>query len=642
MDQLTSSQQLLLKVASIIGRVFRFKDLHNYYPSLGTAELLKADLHGLEHLDLTPLESPEPDLTYLFKHLVTHEVGYESLAYTTRAQLHGQYARYLEREYPERNDQLAPQLAYHFERAQIQDKACFYLSKSGEQAAASFANDEALAYFNRGLNLISPGDARARFDTLLKRERVYDLLGKRMEQRQDLAELTRLADQFDDAPFLRAQIATRQAKLEIDVSDYRAAQASVQSAIREIEADAKTRRQAPDLLVDALLLQARAMFLAGQAVAARPQLETALSLAHKHHYARGEYNALAQLGLSNWQAGDYNGAVDLLEQSLDKIRQAGDVRRELEILNNLGVVSKSKSMFSEAISYYELAQKIARKIGDRSGEATLLNNMGSASLTAGDFVQAGLYSEQAAAMAAEVNEPTLQGMALTNRGEAYRELGQYSLANITATQALLLVRSSGYRRGEAIVLDNIGLIESSLGNFAQALEATQAAVTIAREIGSRSTEAGALIHLGLIQTQTKQFDAAQQALIAAKSIVEELGEELTLMEVQAGLANLMLARGGSDNLEQAYTYLAEMLPLLLGESPHEKPRFLPMWLYLTCILVMRARRDPRAEQLLARADAELRARSSKMTDAALRRGYLNVTEHSAISALAGTLSSQTI
>ena len=299
-------------------------------------------------------------------------------------------------------------------------------------------------------------------------------------------------------------------------------------------------------------------------------------------------------------------------------------------------------MFSEAISYYELAQKIARKIGDRSGEATLLNNMGSASLTSGDFVQAGIYSEQAAAMAAEVNEPTLQGMALTNRGEAYRELGQYSLANITAARALTLVRSSGYRRGEAIVLDNIGLIGSSLGDFAQALEATEAAVTIAREIGSLSTEAGALIHIGLIQTQTKQFDAAQQALIAAKSIVQELGEELTMMEVRAGFANLVLARGGSDDLEQAYTDMIELLPSLLLEAPLEKPRVLPMWLYLTCIRVMQTYRDPRAEQLIARADAELRARSSKITDAALRLGYLNVAEHSAISSLAGTLSPPTI
>jgi predicted ATPase/class 3 adenylate cyclase len=634
-DQLAASQQLSLKVASIIGRIFRFADLHNYYPSLGTAEELKADLQELERLDLTPLETPEPDLTYLFKHLVTHEVAYESLAYATRAQLHGEYARYLETTYPERIDQLAQQLAHHFEHAQNQDKARVYLLKAGDQAATSYANEEALAYFSRALELTPGAEPRARFDTLLKRERVFDLLGRRSEQRQDLTELSHLADGFDEAPFLRAQIATRRAQLEIDVGDYALATSSAQAAIREIEGDVHTRTHAADLLVDALLLEARVMFLAGRAVAAKPQLENALALAREHHYVRGEYNALAQLGLWNWYGGDYVAATDLLEHSLRHIRHAGDIRRELEILNNLGVVAKAQWRFSEAIGYYEQAQAIARKIGDRSGEATLLNNMGSASLASGDFVHAGFYSEQAAAMAVAVNEPTLQGMALANRAEAYRELGQYGLAKVTTARALELVRSSGDRRAEAIVLDNMGLIESSLGNYADALEAAKAAMAMAREIGSRPTEASALLHLGAVYTTTEQFDAAEQAIIAANGIVHELGEELTMREVQAALAHLALARGGNDDLDKAHTHLNELVQILLQEPPHEKARFLSLWIYLTCIRVMRACNDPRAAPLIARADAELRARSEKISDAALRIGYLNVPEHRAISIFAG-------
>ena len=47
---------------------------------------------------LPPQEQPEPDLSHLFKHLVTLEVSYESLAHATRVALHGRYARYLQRE----------------------------------------------------------------------------------------------------------------------------------------------------------------------------------------------------------------------------------------------------------------------------------------------------------------------------------------------------------------------------------------------------------------------------------------------------------------------------------------------------------------------------------------------------------------
>jgi len=70
--------------------------LRGYYPALGAAEPVKADLDVLAALDLTPLSTIEPELAYLFKHIVTYEVAYESLAYATRATLHEEYARFIE------------------------------------------------------------------------------------------------------------------------------------------------------------------------------------------------------------------------------------------------------------------------------------------------------------------------------------------------------------------------------------------------------------------------------------------------------------------------------------------------------------------------------------------------------------------
>ena len=147
---------------------------------------------------------------------------------------------------------------------------------------------------------------------------------------------------------------------------------------------------------------------------------------------------------------------------------------------------------------------------------------------------------------------------------------------------------------------------------------------------------------GLIYTETGQFDAAEQALGAANSIVHDLGDELTLFGVQAALANLVLARGRSEELEKAHDYLTELLSLLLQEPPSEKTQFLPMWLYLTGIRVLQARNDLRTEQLIVRAELELRSRSNKIPDNTLKFGYLNIREHSAITALARAFSSPEI
>ena len=228
----------------------------------------------------------------------------------------------------------------------------------------------------------------------------------------------------------------------------------------------------------------------------------------------------------------------------------------------------------------------------------------------------------------------MQTIALINQGEAYRELGNYELAQVTATKALELAEAVGYQRGKAIVLVNLSLIGLALGRHEQALANIERALTIAREIRARQTEAGALLRLGLIQTETGEFDAAEQALIMAQSIADELGEELSKLKVQAALANLALARGGRNELDKALAYLNELLPLLFREQSSEESQLLPLGLYLTCIRVLQAQADPRAEQLIIRAEAELRARSDKITDAALRRGYLNIAEHRALTALA--------
>jgi adenylate cyclase len=631
-DQLTSTQQLTIKVASIIGRVFRFEDLHNYYPPLDLAGKLKNDLKELERLELTPLESPEPELTYLFKHPVTLEVGYESLSFATRVQLHGQYARYLEGTYTDRVNQLAPQLAHHFERAQIRDKARFYLVKAGEQAVANFANEEALIYFNRALILTRTESTRMRFDTLMKRERVYDLLGRRTEQRGDLEDLTRIANQLSEVPDLRAQIAIRRAKLEIDEGNYAAAKTSVQAATQDIDVD-----QHPDLLVDALLLDIRVMLLVGQREVAKIQLDRALAIARDHHYLRGEYNVLAETALWNWYGGDSAGAAAMWQRALDQIRQAGDLRRELEILNNLGIVSKDLYQFQETLDYYARALQIAKKIGDRSGEAALLANMGFASLVATDYVQAAFYSAQAAELAVEVRERPVQGMALSNRSLALLELGQYATARQAAEEALVLIRSAGIPVAEANILENLAMIEFALGDAEKALEHAQNGLALAREAGVRRVEASILIRRGMMQLKMGQLREAEQAFLDSREIVEEIREPIRMFELQAGLGGTALAFGGAESLAMARRHIQELVVEILHDPPTAQSHILPMGLYLIAIRVMHASNDPCTAQLVARANTELRARTARINDPALNSTYMNIPEHREIIAFTATL-----
>jgi predicted ATPase/class 3 adenylate cyclase len=162
-DRLTPQQQLALKVASVIGRVFAFRILREVHPIEADKPALPVYFETLERLDLTPLERPEPELTYIFKHIITQEVAYNLMAFSQRRQLHQAVAEWYERAHSGELAPFFPILAHHWrmvaedQRADpaIVSKAIEYLHKAGEQAVHRSANVEAISHLSVALELLA-------------------------------------------------------------------------------------------------------------------------------------------------------------------------------------------------------------------------------------------------------------------------------------------------------------------------------------------------------------------------------------------------------------------------------------------------------------------------------------------------------
>jgi class 3 adenylate cyclase/tetratricopeptide (TPR) repeat protein len=160
-DRLPPSQQLTLKVASVIGRAFSSRVLRAVYPAGDQPERVEHDLARLTELDLARLEALEPEPTYLFKHALTQEVAYNLMLFAQRRQLHRAVAEWYERTYAEDPAPVYAQLAFHWTRAlrsareepAVANTALRYLEQAGRQAIASFANVEAIRLFEQALRL---------------------------------------------------------------------------------------------------------------------------------------------------------------------------------------------------------------------------------------------------------------------------------------------------------------------------------------------------------------------------------------------------------------------------------------------------------------------------------------------------------
>ena len=149
-DRLSPREQLTLKVASAIGRSFGFRLLQDIYPIEEDKPELPNYLMKLERFDLTPMETPEPDLRYMFKHIITQEVAYGLMLHSQRRQIHESLALWYERSYEELSGFYAI-LAHHWSQTLVAEKAIFYLEKAGEQAVRSHALREAIKLFSEAL-----------------------------------------------------------------------------------------------------------------------------------------------------------------------------------------------------------------------------------------------------------------------------------------------------------------------------------------------------------------------------------------------------------------------------------------------------------------------------------------------------------
>ena len=151
MDRLEENLKRTMQFASVIGRDFAFRILQMI---TGMREDLKSHLLNLQGLEFIYEKSLFPELEYIFKHALTQEVAYQSLLLKRRKEIHERIGKAIEDLYGERVEEFYEVLAYHFEKAGVTDKAVKYLDLAGQRAVRLSANEEAIASFNRALELL--------------------------------------------------------------------------------------------------------------------------------------------------------------------------------------------------------------------------------------------------------------------------------------------------------------------------------------------------------------------------------------------------------------------------------------------------------------------------------------------------------
>ena len=508
---------------------------------------------------------------YQFHNRLFRQYLYASLNPTERTYLHEDVGRSLEQHYGEQADEIAVQLAWHFEQAQIVDKARHYLRRAGAQAAAQAANVEALDYYSRALALTPATDQAERYDLLLDREKIYDLQGARETQAQDLVELEKLATALSN-PGQQAEVALRQAHYAEATGDYPTAIVAAQAAIELTQAAQDVAREAAGQLSWGV-----ALWRQGDYAAACKHLEQALALAQKAERPDIEAGSLRNLGNISFRQGDHAKSRTHFEQALHLYHEINDRHGESATLNNLGIVCKNQGDYGGALAYYKQALSLCREIGNRRGES----------------------------------------LALTNLGGVYQAQGNYSRARIYYEQALHLYRMIDDRENEIITFLNLGLVDIRLGNYQTSQAYSQQALRLAQQIESSLWEGYALTNLGHALAGLEQWTETAATYQQAIDLRHELGQHHLAMESLAGLARVSLAQGDLPQAQEQVDVILKHLASGTLDGTEE-----PFWIYLTCYQTLQANTDPRAQDVLTTTYNLLQERAASISDVQARRVFL--------------------
>ena len=525
-DQLSDQQRNTLQVASIVGRLFRARWLSGYYPELGSFSRLRAVLNTLDSLDITPLDSTEPELKYLFRHIVTHEVTYESLSHSSRVQLHEQLAKYLEKEAAS-----VEIIAFHYSRSENIEKQREYLFKAGEEAQKKYANDDALSYYTMLLPLLAEKKALA--EIYLKRGEVAEVTGKWDDAESDYQKALNLTQ--EDQPF-KAKVTLAMGKLNLVRSNYEHAHdwlAKAKQMFITLQDDAGLAQ----VLIDIGDVYQNQGFYDK----ARPPIEEGLELAQSLNNSNKTATALNIYGNLERYLGNYADARTFYEKSLEILVDADDKPGIAALTNNLGTLAYYRGEYSLTKDLWEQSQSLNMEIGDKRAIAMGLNNLAILANQQGDFETSGHM--ESLKIRRELDDTAGIRYSLNNLGTVKMALGELEQAKDFFEEGLENARESGEQWGISYGMGNLGLIALLMGDSSRAREMLEEALEICTEMGSKELISSALLGLGRVDLTENLNTDAQMRFLESLRLCSEAGDKMQQTSSIVAMAGLKHQQG---------------------------------------------------------------------------------------------------
>ena len=417
LDRLTEECNQVLRIAAVIGREFEFALLAVLSSELADDALLDLVEEAIDDEEVE--EASGPGERYEFSHALIQQTLAEELSTGRRVRLHSRIVSAIEELYTDRIDDHVAALAHHSAEAETvvgEDKLTRYSLQAGEEALRGYAFEEAIAYFERGLEARDPENKdRRRADLLfgIGRAQAATLFDDDLQ-----VAVTTLINAFDIYDELG------DSENAITVAEY-----PIPSAIQLRGVVSLTER--------------------------------ALALVPEDSHAAGRLLSRHGLWISIEQ-GDYDTASRVLEQALAIARRESDQQLEMWSSANLASCQYYQSRPEQSFENARLAAELAEGVGDLHALAQARQFQAHSQRMQGDFKTADKHAIESVLAAERLGSQHRLVMAIELRARIAAILGDWDGARVLIDRGLTLAPT------ESSLLSTRVLVEYQCGDISSA------------------------------------------------------------------------------------------------------------------------------------------------------------------------------
>ena len=551
---------------------------------------------------------------FRFQHNLFRSYLYNELSEAERAYMHEDVGEALEGLYGEQTDEIAVQLAHHYEMAEMDEKARYYLQKAGEQAVARYANEEAIDYFTRALALIPEGHSEQRYELLMAREERYSYSGNREAQLEDLDKLSEILDQQKIYQKEIAEVLLRK-------SAYYEQRSMYAEALNELQNSLEIAHQLNSESLEARIQKALGYVLwrRGTFKEAKEEAEKALSLAKKSGMGQLQTEIMHDLAIINWRMGNVEEAERIAGQALDRFTESGNRRGQSLSHSVLGNIALTSSNYDAAKKHYLELHEIDVAIGDIRGQGMSQGNLGIIAEVEGDHTAAVEIFKRVRDVFHRMGDYGSEARAWAHIGLDYALQGVFDKARVNYEKAIELYREIENKQGLQWVLSLLAWLCIDKQSYDEAQQYCITSLDLAEEAGYQSGAELCKWLMGRIYLAKGQLEKAEKAFQESVGI-QDSGDRTSPYSRMylASMADVALAK---DEKEQALAMVNKLLEdgYDLTSETDNKNR---VEILLTCYKVLQANDDPRQENALRHAYEIIQKQAKKISDKDLRKSYL--------------------